>query len=84
MSQKIVDGSLNDSMTLEELIKKYEKESTEKRQIANYLKDLKRYQDGEYRRSCEFCKYEKKSVFEKPCSACRHSYLDLFKSKCGK
>lgn len=46
-------------MTLEELIKKYERKAKENRQLANNLAELQRYRDGKH--GCEFCRYAVKT-----------------------
>jgi len=66
-------------MTLEELIKKYERKAKENRQIANNLAELQRYRDG--KNSCEFCRYAVKSENQEPCYSCSHRYKDNFRPK---
>lgn len=66
-------------MTLEELIKKYERKAKESRQIANHLAELQRYRDGKH--SCEFCRYSVTSENQEPCYSCSHRYKDNFRPK---
>lgn len=66
-------------MTLEELIKKYERKAKENRQIANNLAELQRYRVGAH--GCEFCRYEVTSENQEPCYSCSHRYKDNFRPK---
>ena len=66
-------------MTLEELIKKYERKAKESRHIANNLAELQRYRDG--KNSCEFCRYAVTSENQEPCYSCSHRYKDNFRPK---
>lgn len=66
-------------MTLEELIKKYERKAKKNRQLANYLKEVQMYKDGKH--SCEFCRYAVTSENQEPCYSCSHRYKDNFRPK---
>lgn len=76
-------------MTLEDGIKKFEKHSEciqqtliskeEAEAICEWLRELQEYRDG--RRTCEFCKHQDKLEKERPCSLCRHNFMDMFESE---
>lgn len=48
----------------------------EHEQLAEWLKELKDYRDG--KRTCENCKYERKSETDYPCSICRCNHPNKF------
>ena len=46
------------------------------RQIANWLRELQGYKAD--RVCCEFCKYQDRLEHERPCSLCKHNFVDKF------
>lgn len=47
-------------------------------QIADWLKELQAYKED--RVGCEFCKHQDKLEKERPCSLCKHNFMDMFES----
>ena len=48
----------------------------EHRQLAEWLRELREYK--EERVGCEFCKHQDKLEKERPCSLCKHNFMDMF------
>lgn len=53
----------------------------EHEQLAEWLKELKDYQEGS--RTCENCKHELKPETDYPCSICRCNHPNMFEWKGG-
>lgn len=51
-------------------------DKNEFRQLAEWLRELKAYR--EERVGCEFCKYQDRLEKERPCSLCKHNFMDMF------
>lgn len=50
--------------------------ANEHRQLAEWLRELREYK--EERVGCEFCKHQDKLEKERPCSLCKHNFMDMF------
>ena len=48
----------------------------EHRQLAEWLRELQGYKAD--RVCCEFCKYQGRLEYERPCSLCKHNFKDMF------
>lgn len=53
--------------------------ASDHRQLAEWLKELKRYKDE--RVGCEYCKHRFREQYERPCSLCKHNFKDMFESE---
>lgn len=56
--------------------RKYASIAAEKRQTAEWLRELKAYKDA--RVGCEYCKHKSREQHERPCSLCRRNFVDMF------
>ena len=69
--QRIESMETTDTTPLEEC-------ETEHRQMAEWLKELKAYQDSpvlqRWLKQCDTCKYQHKKASEPPCRRCCHTY----------
>ena len=50
--------------------------ASEHRQLAEWLRELQGYKAE--RVCCEFCKYQGRLEYERPCSLCKHNFKDMF------
>ena len=67
--------SHNEAIRTEEA-KKHCECASEHRQLAEWLRELQGYKAD--RVCCEFCKYQDRLEHERPCSLCKHNFMDMF------
>ena len=48
----------------------------EHKQVAEWLRELQDYREG--KRTCQYCKNQNRLEYERPCSLCKHNFMDKF------